>query len=94
LAIARCGEHIDEGRRSALILLRRRPVLCLKNETGWSGTVPALALATASVGRRQNAAEPRVKPRSGLREFFLADPKLRGGGPILETGANTMACFG
>jgi len=20
--------------------------------------------------------------------------KLRGGGPILETGANTMACFG
>jgi hypothetical protein len=62
LAIARRGEHIDEGRRSALILLRRRPVLCLKNETGWSGTVPALALATASVGRRQNAAEPRVKP--------------------------------
>ncbi len=56
--------------------------------------MPALALATASVGRRQNAAEPRVKPRSGLREFFLADPKLRGGGPILETGANTMACFG
>ena len=36
--------------------------------------MPALALATASVGRRQNAAEPRVKPRSGLREFFLADP--------------------